>query len=59
MYKEAALLMDTERIPEAIEKFKVGLNLFYKVALPPHKDTHIAQESLRTCYADSGNTFVL
>lgn len=51
--------MDAEKISEAIEKFKVGINLFYKVALPPHKDTHIAQESLRTCLADNGNTYLL
>lgn len=32
-----------------------GINLFYTVAVPPHRDTHIAQESLRQCFAVVGD----
>lgn len=48
-----------EKVDDAIKSFKSGIELFHKVALPPHKDLHIAQESLRACLSTSGNTFDL
>lgn len=48
-----------ENVRDAIRSFKGGIELFHKVALPPHKDLHIAQESLRACLATAGNTFDL
>lgn len=50
-------LLQNQEIPDAISFFKNGLEIFNKVALSPHKDTHIAQEALRACLADNGNTF--
>lgn len=44
-----------ENTSEAIKEFVSGIELFYTVALAPHKNTHIAQESLRTCLADQGS----
>lgn len=48
-----------EKVDDAITSFKSGIQLFHKVALPPHRDLHIAQESLRACLSTSGNTFDL
>ena len=48
-----------ENTQGAIELFKEGIDLFHEVAYLPHKDTLIAQDSLRTCYSDTGTTFKL
>lgn len=29
----------------------------FSVASAPHRDTHLAQEGLRSCYADTGNVY--
>lgn len=44
-------LFQKENPAEAIKAFVAGINLFYSVAVPPHRDTHIAQESLRVCFS--------
>lgn len=54
LYKTAAELMDGNRLNEAARTFIDGINMFYEVAAPPHRDTHIAQESLRTCLSNIG-----
>ncbi|XP_062562629.1 SET and MYND domain-containing protein 4 [Armigeres subalbatus] len=55
LYDEGAKKMLQERVEEAAQLFSKGINLFYTVAVPPHKTTHVAEESLRSCYADFGN----
>ncbi|XP_038216468.1 SET and MYND domain-containing protein 4-like [Zerene cesonia] len=59
LYQEGAKLMDEENPQEAISKLCKGVDLFHEVAKPPHKDTHLAQESLRSCYATFGNVYVV
>lgn len=57
LYTEGAGLIEADKIVEAKERLALGINMFHKIAPPPHRDTHIAQESLRTCLADNGNTY--
>lgn len=44
-----------QRIDEAIDLLSQGIALFHKIAVPPHKSTHVAEESLRVCFADKGS----
>jgi hypothetical protein len=46
-----------EDVENAIDKFKKGIKMFHEIAYPPYKNLHIAQESLRSCLAISGNIF--
>lgn len=50
-------ICQVENVDDAIKSFKAGIEMFHKVALPPHKDLHIAQEALRACLSTAGNTF--
>lgn len=59
LYTEGAGLIEADKIMEAKERLTLGINMFHKIAAAPHRDTHIAQESLRTCLADNGNTYVM
>lgn len=54
-YRTAAEYMDREQLCDAAKTFIDGINLFYSVATPPHRDTHIAQESLRVCLSNIGH----
>lgn len=54
LYQTAAQHMDRGDLREAAKTFIDGINLFYSVAAPPHRDTHIAQESLRVCLSNIG-----
>lgn len=54
-FQEGAKLMDDERPEEAITTMCSAIDIFHEVARPPHRDTHLAQEALRSCYAVSGN----
>lgn len=56
LYDEGAKLMSLERVEEAARLLSKGISLFYQVAVPPYKATHLAEESLRSCFADFGNT---
>ncbi|XP_053681108.1 SET and MYND domain-containing protein 4 [Anopheles nili] len=47
--------LEDERVDEAVELLKKGISLFSQVAVPPHKPIHLAEESLRSCFADKGN----
>ncbi|CAH4038989.1 unnamed protein product [Pieris brassicae] len=58
LYQEGAKLMDQENL-DAVSSLCKGVNLFHEVATPPHRDTHLAQESLRVCFAASGNIYKL
>ncbi|XP_054735142.1 SET and MYND domain-containing protein 4 isoform X1 [Anastrepha obliqua] len=57
LYRKAAESMHNQRTQEAIEQFKEGIEMFFEIAVLPHKDTIIAQHSLIKCFADGGNTF--
>ncbi|XP_050335522.1 SET and MYND domain-containing protein 4 [Bactrocera neohumeralis] len=57
LYRKAAEDMHKQNIPQAIEQFKEGIEMFFEIAVLPHKDTIIAQHSLIKCLADSGTTF--
>ncbi|XP_055636198.1 SET and MYND domain-containing protein 4 isoform X2 [Toxorhynchites rutilus septentrionalis] len=57
IYTEGAKLMEDERADEAINLLSKGIELFYQIAVPPHKPTHVAEESLRVCFADQGNAY--
>ena len=46
--------LQDQKTQEAIQEFTNGIDLFYTIAIPPHKNTHIAEESLRSCKADQG-----
>lgn len=54
-YKKAAEEMDMKNLNGAIEIFEEAITRFHQVAVPPHKDTHLALESLRVCYGHRGN----
>lgn len=54
LYRAGAEFMDENRLTEAAKTFIKGINLFYSVAVPPHRDTHIAQDSLRVCLSNIG-----
>ncbi|XP_035794036.1 SET and MYND domain-containing protein 4-like [Anopheles albimanus] len=56
LYASAAEMITNERIDEAVELLTNGLKMFAQVAVPPHKPTHIAEESLRVCFADKATT---
>lgn len=53
--QEGARFMDEENAAEAIDLMTSSIDDFHEVARCPHKETHLAQESLRTCFACSGN----
>lgn len=55
MYKTAAKLMEEKNLEEAVPLFEDAINRFHHVAVAPHKDTHLALESLRVCYGHRGN----
>ncbi|XP_055914079.1 SET and MYND domain-containing protein 4 [Eupeodes corollae] len=57
MYREAANAMKNQDAESAIDLFKEAIDQFYEIAVLPHKDTLIAQDSLRTCLASTGTTF--
>lgn len=55
LYRTAAEHMDRDQLRDAAKEFIEGINLFYSVATPPHRDTTIAQESLRVCLSNIGH----
>lgn len=48
--------MDQECL-DSVSSLCKGVDLFYEVATPPHRETHLAQESLRVCFAAAGNIY--
>ncbi|KAJ2954157.1 hypothetical protein O0L34_g2385 [Tuta absoluta] len=55
LYQDGAKLMDKEMCEEATAAMCSGVDLFDTVGAPPHRDTHLAQEALRSCFAIGGN----
>ncbi|CAH0716358.1 unnamed protein product, partial [Brenthis ino] len=58
-YQEGATFMEEENAEEAIKTLSEAVDRFHSVARPPHKDTHIAQESLRSCFAARSNVYIV
>ncbi|XP_023941047.2 SET and MYND domain-containing protein 4 [Bicyclus anynana] len=58
-YKDGAKAMEHEHPQEAIQILSNAVDSFYKMAQPPHRETHIAQESLRSCFATEGNVYIV
>nr|XP_026500608.1 SET and MYND domain-containing protein 4 [Vanessa tameamea] len=58
-YQKGASLMDEELPDEAIKTLSEAVDDFYNAGRPPHWETHIAQESLRSCFAISGNIHIV
>lgn len=56
-YTRGLDIMEAERSEEAVEELAEALNEFHKIALPPHRDTHLAQIGIAACMADSGNVW--
>lgn len=57
--QDGAKLMDEERPLEAIEVICEAVDMYHAVAGMPHRETHIAQESLRSCFATLGNVHIV
>ncbi|XP_067642855.1 SET and MYND domain-containing protein 4 [Eurosta solidaginis] len=57
LYRKAAEDMHQQKVQQAIEQFKEGIEMFFEIAVLPHKDTIIAQHSLIKCFADGGITY--
>lgn len=55
LYRSAAECMERDQLRDAAKTFIEGINMFYSIATPPHRDTHIAQESLRVCLSNIGH----
>lgn len=47
--------MEEERAEEAIAAICAGIDKFHETGIAPHRDTHLAQEALRSCIAAFGN----
>lgn len=47
--------MEEERAAEAIGAICAGIDDFQETGRAPHRDTHLAQEALRSCFAAFGN----
>ncbi|CAH2035098.1 unnamed protein product, partial [Iphiclides podalirius] len=58
-YEEGARLMEAERPMEAIDVLCEAVDMYHEVARMPHRETHIAQESLRSCFATFGNVHIV
>ncbi|XP_060521878.1 SET and MYND domain-containing protein 4 [Cylas formicarius] len=55
-YNGAFEIMNSGDTRKAADILQAAINTFYRVSLPPHKDTQLAEEMLRACVADTGNT---
>ncbi|XP_037818792.1 SET and MYND domain-containing protein 4 [Lucilia sericata] len=51
LYREAAQAMHEQKVEQAIDMFKEGIEMFFQIAVLPHKDTLIAQNALTKCLA--------
>ncbi|GLV38670.1 SET and MYND domain containing class 4 member 2 [Carabus blaptoides fortunei] len=56
-YEIAFDAMEAQQPETAIKVLPKAIDMFHSIACPPHKTTHMAQESLRTCLADTGNVY--
>ncbi|XP_013162421.1 PREDICTED: SET and MYND domain-containing protein 4-like [Papilio xuthus] len=55
-YEKGASLMEEERAEEAAAALCAAVDAYHNVGRLPHRETFLAQESLRACFATAGNT---
>ncbi|KAL1116805.1 hypothetical protein AAG570_005275 [Ranatra chinensis] len=58
-FEEAVPLMEEGRLEEAASAMVKFIEEMLLLVRPPSKNVHLAQEALRTCWANEGNVFVL
>lgn len=51
--------MEKEQPEKALKAFFEATSKFHKIAMPPHKDTHLAEIAASACMADEGNVYRL
>lgn len=51
--------MDKEHSQEATTVMCEAIDLYHEIARPPHRDTHLAQEALRSCFSANGNVHIV
>ncbi|XP_026667939.1 SET and MYND domain-containing protein 4-like isoform X2 [Ceratina calcarata] len=56
-YARGFAAMEEEKPEKALEIFFEALKRFHSVAVPPHKDTHLAEIAASACMADEGNVY--
>ncbi|XP_017778668.1 PREDICTED: SET and MYND domain-containing protein 4-like [Nicrophorus vespilloides] len=49
--------MEKQEVDKGIEVLCRAVDTFHRVSAPPHRETHLGQESLRTMMADYGNVY--
>lgn len=57
LYAEGFAAMDEEQPERALKAFFEAASKFHRVAVPPHKDTHLAEIAASACMADEGNVY--
>ncbi|CAK9796879.1 SET and MYND domain-containing protein 4 [Anthophora plagiata] len=57
LYDRGFAAMEEERTEEALKVFFEAASKFHRVAVPPHKDTHLAEIAASACMADRGTTW--
>nr|XP_034186762.1 SET and MYND domain-containing protein 4-like isoform X1 [Osmia lignaria] len=57
LYARGFAAMDREQAEAALQAFLEGADKFHRVAVPPHKDTHLAEIAASVCMADNGNVW--
>lgn len=50
-YTEGAKAMQNKQVHLAVDLLKTAINKFFKIAVLPHRPTHMAQEALISCYS--------
>lgn len=50
-YTEGANAMQNKQVHLAINLLETAIDNFFKIAVLPHRSTHIAQEALISCYS--------
>lgn len=59
LYARGFEAMEKEQPEKALEAFFEATSKFHKIAMPPHKDTHLAEIAASACMADEGNVYRL
>ncbi|CAL7952534.1 unnamed protein product [Xylocopa violacea] len=57
LYARGFAAMDREQPETALEAFHEAAREFHRVAVPPHRDTHLAEIAASACMADRGNVY--
>nr|XP_050866795.1 SET and MYND domain-containing protein 4 [Vespula vulgaris] len=57
LYVQGLDKMEEEKPEKAIELLVTAIKKFHEIAVPPHRDTHLAEIALGACMSDSGNTW--